>query len=137
MSNVLCSILASAKIPDACRCVLRRFTYVIADPVALLQANPLRAVVSNYRARYYPCRETLLLTDERCNKRVYAAYPIMIKAVPLSPLGAKGKGVYSSYTFLTSALDGVSGQRHAPAALFPQDRRRLVGPQSWSGHRGF
>jgi hypothetical protein len=25
---------------------------------------------------------------------------------------------YSSYSFLTSALDGVSGQRHAPAALY-------------------
>jgi hypothetical protein len=24
---------------------------------------------------------------------------------------------YSSYSFSTSALDGVSGQRHAPAAL--------------------
>jgi hypothetical protein len=27
--------------------------------------------------------------------------------------------MYSSYSFLT-ALDGVSGQRHAPAALYPQ-----------------
>jgi hypothetical protein len=25
---------------------------------------------------------------------------------------------YSSYSFLTSALDGVSGQRHAPALLY-------------------
>jgi hypothetical protein len=25
--------------------------------------------------------------------------------------------MYSSYSFLTSALDGVSGQRHAPVAL--------------------
>jgi hypothetical protein len=28
----------------------------------------------------------------------------------------------SSYSFLTSALDGVSGQRHAPAALYTRDR---------------
>jgi hypothetical protein len=27
--------------------------------------------------------------------------------------------MYSSYSFSTSALDGVSGQRHAPAALLP------------------
>jgi hypothetical protein len=38
---------------------------------------------------------------------------------------------------------GVSGQRHALAALYPQGKnhryplvRRLGGPQSWSGHRG-
>jgi hypothetical protein len=27
--------------------------------------------------------------------------------------------MYSSYSFSTSALDGVSGQRHGPAALHP------------------
>jgi hypothetical protein len=38
----------------------------------------------------------------------------------------------------------VSGQRHAPAALYPQEKdpryplyRRLGGPQSRSGHRGY
>jgi hypothetical protein len=36
--------------------------------------------------------------------------------------GAWGQRRYSSYSFLTSALDGVSGQRHAPAALFPGER---------------
>jgi hypothetical protein len=30
--------------------------------------------------------------------------------------------VYSSCSFLTSALDGVSGQRRAPTALYPQER---------------
>jgi hypothetical protein len=51
---------------------------------------------------------------------------------------------YSSYSFLTSALDGVGGQRHAPAALYPRRKdsryplyRRLGGPQSRSGHRGY
>jgi hypothetical protein len=38
------------------------------------------------------------------------------KAVPLRHPGVKGEWSYSSYLFLTSALDGVSGQRHAPAA---------------------
>jgi hypothetical protein len=33
--------------------------------------------------------------------------------------GAWGERRYSSYSFSTSALDGVSGQRHAPAALLP------------------
>jgi hypothetical protein len=38
---------------------------------------------------------------------------------------------------------GVSGQRHAPTAVYPRGKdpwypldRRLGGPQSWSGHRG-
>jgi hypothetical protein len=33
---------------------------------------------------------------------------------------ALGREKYSSYSFSTSALDGVSGQRHAPAALYPR-----------------
>jgi hypothetical protein len=34
---------------------------------------------------------------------------------------AKGKRTYSSDSLLTSVLDGVSGQHHAPAALYPQE----------------
>jgi hypothetical protein len=33
--------------------------------------------------------------------------------------GAWGERRYSSYSFTTSALDGVSGQHHDPAALYP------------------
>jgi hypothetical protein len=59
------------------------------------------------------------------------------KAVPQHTYGgAGGKRMYSSYSFTTSALDGVSGQRHAPAALYPRGKnpqypmyRRLGGPQ--------
>jgi hypothetical protein len=44
---------------------------------------------------------------------------------------------------MTSTLDeGVNGQRHAPAALYPREKdhrypldRRLGGPQCLSGHR--
>jgi hypothetical protein len=39
-----------------------------------------------------------------------------------SPATAKGERKYSSYSFLTSAVDGVSGQRHAPAALYPRGK---------------
>jgi hypothetical protein len=39
------------------------------------------------------------------------------KAVPLHATQALGGEKYSSYSFLTSALDGMSGQRHAPVAL--------------------
>jgi hypothetical protein len=30
--------------------------------------------------------------------------------------------MFSSYSVSISALDGVSGQRHAPAALYPRER---------------
>jgi hypothetical protein len=36
--------------------------------------------------------------------------------------GAKGEMRYSSYSFLTTTLDGMSGQRHVPAALYPRKR---------------
>jgi hypothetical protein len=42
------------------------------------------------------------------------------KAVPLRHAGAKQDRKYSSYSLLTSALDGVSGQRHTPSALYPR-----------------
>jgi hypothetical protein len=49
---------------------------------------------------------------------------------------------YSSYSFLTWVLDAVSGQRHAPAALYPRGKdpqyplhRMLGGPHSRSGSR--
>jgi hypothetical protein len=58
-------------------------------------------------------------------------------------LGRERQRRYSSYLFSTSALDGVSGQRHAPAVLYHRGKdpqysldRRLGGPQSWSGRRG-
>jgi hypothetical protein len=57
--------------------------------------------------------------------------------------GAWGERRYSSYSLTTSALMGMSGQRHAPAALYPLRKdpryplyRRLGGPQSRSGHIG-
>jgi hypothetical protein len=52
--------------------------------------------------------------------------------------GSEGEYRYSSTLSLTSALDGVGGQRHAPAALPPGKTRdplyrRLGGAQSRSG----
>jgi hypothetical protein len=50
-----------------------------------------------------------------------------------TPMEAKRREMmYSSYSFTTSALDGVSGQRHSPAALYsrhPSDRS-LGGPRA-------
>jgi len=66
------------------------------------------------------------------------------KGVLLCRAGTNGVRRCSSYLFLTSALDGVSSQCHAPVALYPWGKdpqypldRRLGGPQSWSGHRGW
>jgi len=52
--------------------------------------------------------------------------------------GPEGEKTYTSTLSLTSALDGVGGQRHAPAALLPGKTlyplyRRLGVPQGWSG----
>jgi hypothetical protein len=65
------------------------------------------------------------------------------KAVPLHAMVALGGEEYSSYSFFTSALDGVSGQRHASAVLCLGGKdpryplyRRLGWPRSRSGHRG-
>jgi hypothetical protein len=65
------------------------------------------------------------------------------KAVPQHTLEVQGERRYSSYSFMTSELDGMSGQRHAPATLYPRGKdlryplnRRLGGLQSRAGHRG-
>jgi hypothetical protein len=65
------------------------------------------------------------------------------KAVPLRHAGAKRERVYSSYSFLTSALDeGELSASHPGLALPPEKDpkypldRILSGSQSWSGQRG-
>jgi hypothetical protein len=44
---------------------------------------------------------------------------VKVKQHRYTPWRRLGGEEYSSYSFSTSALDGVSGQRHAPAALLP------------------
>jgi hypothetical protein len=44
------------------------------------------------------------------------------KHLPLHQAGAEGEIRYSSYSFLASALDGVSGQRHARPHFIPGER---------------
>jgi hypothetical protein len=41
------------------------------------------------------------------------------KALPQHLWRRRGEKRYSSYSFTTSALDVASGQRHAPATLYP------------------
>jgi hypothetical protein len=41
-----------------------------------------------------------------------------------------GERTCISYSFLTSVLDGVSGERHTPAALYPQEKTPVT---HWTG----
>jgi hypothetical protein len=47
---------------------------------------------------------------------------IKVKQTHYTHMEAQGERRYSSYSFTTSALDGVSGQRHAPSTLYPRGR---------------
>jgi hypothetical protein len=47
---------------------------------------------------------------------------VKVKQSHYTPWGRRGERMYSSYSFMTSALDGVSGQRHAVAAFIPGER---------------
>jgi hypothetical protein len=53
-----------------------------------------------------------------------------VKSIYYSPTtrhkGAWLERRYSSYSFTTSALDGVSDQRHAPAALYPLEKESPI-----------
>jgi hypothetical protein len=44
-----------------------------------------------------------------------------VKVFRYSPCRRYGETKYSFHEFLTSALDGVSGQHHALAALYPRE----------------
>jgi hypothetical protein len=59
-----------------------------------------------------------------------ASYKSKVKLSRYHDEGAMGERSYSSYSFLTSTIDRVSGQRHAPAALYP--RLRTTGTH-WTG----
>jgi hypothetical protein len=44
------------------------------------------------------------------------------KGIPQHIIEAQVERSYSSYSFTALELDAVSGQRHAPAALYPRER---------------
>jgi hypothetical protein len=56
----------------------------------------------------------------------YATITFKRKAVPLRHAVAKRKRRDSSYSFLTSAPDGLSGQRHALAAIYLRQRTSIT-----------
>jgi hypothetical protein len=47
---------------------------------------------------------------------------VKVKLSRYSPCGGQGERIYSSYSFVTSVLDGMSCQRHALAPLYSLER---------------
>jgi hypothetical protein len=75
--------------------------------------------------------------------KIRHSYQDFVKLSRYCHAGDKREWNYRAYLFLTSALDGVCGQSHAPAALYQEGKtplyplvRRMGEPQIWSGHRG-
>jgi hypothetical protein len=65
------------------------------------------------------CRKTLWQ-----GRQLYPPSPekvVLPKAVPQNSMEAQCGEEVSLYSFMTSQLDGVSGQDHAPAALYPRE----------------
>jgi hypothetical protein len=56
--------------------------------------------------------------------------PVKVKLALYRHAGTKRERRYSSYSFLDFAVDGVSGQRHAPAALYPLE---ITPGTHWTG----
>jgi hypothetical protein len=93
--------------------------------------------------------DTRLITDglQYRTHPPYSAHCVFqkSKAVPLHTMVAPGgERIYSSYSFLTSALDGCewSALRHGRALSRGKDPRypfyrRVGGPQNRFGHRGY
>jgi hypothetical protein len=52
------------------------------------------------------------------------------KAIPQHTYGGQGERMYSSYSFTTSTLHGLSRERHAPSALYPWERTPIT---HWTG----
>jgi hypothetical protein len=65
----------------------------------------------------------------------FAKYYIKAKANQChnTPMEAQGERRYCSYSFSTSVLDGVSGQRQAPAALYPLGKDPRYPLYRWLG----
>jgi hypothetical protein len=86
--------------------------------------------------RYTP-RPFIPSLFDHSNNEYKCIYYKCCKICPATAMLALMGRKCNSYSFLTSVLDGVSGQRQAPMALYswyPQ-YKRLRGSQSWSGHR--
>jgi hypothetical protein len=84
----------------------------------------LQMTSAEHSASYWPLPPSVTCQDKNKSKAKLSRY---------YQIDAKGEKSYSSYSFLTSALDGGEGSVSHPR--YPLNRR-LGGPQSWSGYRG-
>jgi hypothetical protein len=92
------------------------------------------ALVVKRHGHWLLCSELILLMLNLYGKVKQSRYTAWMR------LG--GGRRYNAYLFTTSALDGMSGQRYTPAALYPRRKdhrypldRRFGGPHSRSEHR--
>jgi hypothetical protein len=104
-------------------------------PTGLLFAPIWYVSIENHGGMILPGKYRRTLR-ETCPRK----WILKSKAGPLPTCRRQGERRYSSYS-LTSALDEVSGQRHARPRFAPGERTpgthcKLGGPKSWSGHRG-
>jgi hypothetical protein len=60
------------------------------------------------------------LHSVRCSNNITREKKSKVKLSCYRHVDIKGEKTYSSYSLLTTTLDGVSGQCHAPAALYPR-----------------
>jgi hypothetical protein len=101
-------------------------TYLIkSDEQILLRNTILRYLLFHFINYLIKLIYTLL--DAQCSLQT----EVKGKAVPQHTYGGAGmERKYSSYSFTISALYGVSGQRHAPAALYPRGKNSHRGKLS-------
>jgi hypothetical protein len=109
---------------------------------------PLPSNTRHRRHRYqmFGVLSFALLASKREIRMILTCFPWSIKKAKQSrhtPWWRLGETRYSSYSFLTSALDGDEWSASRPGRTLPRGKdpryplyRRLVGPQSRSGRRG-
>jgi hypothetical protein len=69
---------------------------------------------------------------------VYSTVACLVQLSSYRHACTKGESIYSSYSFLTSVLGAVSGQRHGhnlPPGKDPHGTHWTGGWVGWSGHR--
>jgi hypothetical protein len=119
-------------------------------PLALLPDSftLLNTELNNKQLRKCTYFKGLMLPPQEETQNLHNLFVFLLhvkgKAVPQHIYGGAGrKKRYSSYSFMTSALDGGDWSASCPSCALPLGKppqypldRRQDGPQSRSGHRG-
>jgi hypothetical protein len=83
-------------------------------------SSPYSSILQSVHSTGSKTSTSSLLTACRTKKANSERCVCMYKGVPQRTYGGAGGRRYSSCSFTNPALDGVSGQRHAPVALYPR-----------------